>query len=135
MIEKIKNDMIQAMKDKNEVARDILRVLRGEIQRNEQSSKGKVEVSDSDIIKLIKKLIESVKETGNDNGEVAILETYLPTQLSGNEIESIVVRLITQEGFNSPKDMGKIMGYFKSNYDGIYDGKLLSDIVKVKLMS
>jgi uncharacterized protein YqeY len=43
----IKNDMVQAMKDKNEVARDILRVLRGEIQRNEQSSKGKIELTEA----------------------------------------------------------------------------------------
>lgn len=134
MNEKIKSDIIQAMRDKNEVARDILRVLRGEIQRNEQSGKGKHDLSDAEIISLIKKLIESVKESGDDKGEIAILKKYLPVQLSGNEMDYIVGGVITEFGYDSPRDMGKIMAYFKNRYDGKYDGKLLSDIVKTKLL-
>ena len=126
----IKNDMVNAMKSKNEVARDILRVLRGEIQRNEQSSKGKIDLVDADIVKIIEKLVESVKESGDDNGEIAILEGYLPEQMTKDEIEVEAAGYITINKLDSPREKGRVMGHFKQNHEGTYDGKLLSNIVK-----
>ena len=126
----IKNDMVQAMKDKNVVARDILRVLRGEIQRNEQTSKGKVDLTEAAIVKIIKKLIESIEESGEDNGEIAILEAYLPQQMTELEVSEAATAFITANELNSPREMGRVMGHFKQNHEGTYDGKLLSGIVK-----
>jgi uncharacterized protein YqeY len=130
MKNRIKTDMVNAMKAKDVVTRDILRVLKGEIERNEQSSKGKIELTDSDVVKLVKKLIESIKESGDDNGEIAILETYLPKQLDADEIKVLVSKFVTEKGLTSPKEMGVVMGYFNSTFDGTYDGKLLSTIVR-----
>lgn len=126
----IKNDMVQAMKDKNVVARDILRVLMGEIQRDENTIKGgKVEVTDEAIQKMVKKLIESVKESG-DNGEIELLEGYLPQQLTNDEIIGHARVFIVSNNLSSPKEMGRVMGYFSKTFAGTYDGKALSGIVK-----
>ena len=126
MKNRIKKDMITAMKEKDTVTRDILRVVTGEIQRNEQSSKGKVELTDTEVIKIIQKMVDTA-ETVED---AKVLEAYLPKQMSNAEICQIVVTHTAIKGYTSPKDMGKVMAYFKENYAGTYDGRALSGIVK-----
>jgi uncharacterized protein YqeY len=59
-----------------------------------------------------------------------ILEKYMPKQMSESEISTLVGSLIVTNGYNSPKDMGKIMGHFNQNYVNQYDGKVLSEVVK-----
>ena len=118
------------MKTKDATSLNVLRVLKGEIQRSEQSSNGKVEVSDADIIKLIKKSIDGINETGGDQSEIAVLEKYMPKQMTEFQIQLAVTSLILGNNYNSPKDMGKIMAYFNQNHAGQYDGKLLSEVVK-----
>jgi uncharacterized protein YqeY len=130
MKDRIKKDMVTAMKAKDVVTRDILRVLKGEIERNEQSSKGKVELTDSDVVKLVKKLIESVAESGDDNGEIAVLEVYLPKQMTESNMIIEATLFVNENGLDSPRDMGKIMSHFKQKFEGTYDGKELSRIAK-----
>ncbi len=120
---RISDDLKSAMKEKNTVKLSILRVLKGEIERNEQSTSGKIELPEGDVIKLVKKLIDSIKETTNNQIEITTLENYLPKQLTEEEIRGILSLL-------SVKDLGSVMKSFKANYDGLYDGKLLSSIVK-----
>jgi uncharacterized protein YqeY len=100
--------------------------VKGEIERNEQSASGKIELPDGDVIKLVKKLIDSIKETTNNQIEISTLENYLPKQLTEDEIRGILSLLAV-------KDLGAVMKSFKANYDGLYDGKLLSTIVKENL--
>jgi uncharacterized protein YqeY len=126
----ISADLVAAMKAKDTTTLNVLRVLKGEIQRAEQSSNGKIELSDADIVKLVKKSIDGINETGGDQTEVAVLEKYMPKQMTEIEINLVVIPLILNNNYNSPKDMGKIMGYFNQNYAGQYDGKLLSEVVK-----
>lgn len=123
----VSEDLKTAMKEKNTAKLSILRVLKSEIERNEQTSNGKIELPDGDVIKIVKKLIEGIKETTANEIEISTLENYLPKQLSETEIRSLV-------GMLSFNDMGAIMKHFKSMYDGRYDGKLLSTIVKEKLI-
>jgi uncharacterized protein YqeY len=126
----ISADLVAAMKAKDTTTLNVLRVLKGEIQRGEQSSNGKIELSDADIVKLVKKSIDGINETGGDQAEVAVLEKYMPKQMTEFEIQLSVTSLILGNNYNSPKDMGKIMGYFNQNHAGQYDGKLLSEVVK-----
>jgi uncharacterized protein YqeY len=126
---RVKKDMMTAMKEKNVVARDILRVLKGEIERNEQSKDGKVDLSDSEVIKIIKKLIEN-----STPEEAEVLETYVPKQMTTDEVSEQAASYITREGIDSPREMGKVMGYFKQNFEGLYDGRELSGIVKTLLL-
>ena len=130
---RINADLVAAMKAKDTTTLNVLRVLKGEIQRAEQSSSGKIELSDADIVKLIKKSIDGINETGGDQAEVAVLEKYMPKQMTEFEIQLAVTSLILGNNYNSPKDMGKIMAFFNQNHAGQYDGKLLSEIVKKML--
>jgi len=114
---RVSEDLKSAMKEKNATKLSVLRVLKAELQRSEQSTNGKVELQDADVIKVVKKLIEGIKETTNNQDELSALNVYLPKQLTETEIREILNSL-------SFKDMGSIMKYFKSNFDGQYDGKV-----------
>jgi uncharacterized protein YqeY len=126
---RITEDLKSAMKSKDTNKLGIIRVLKGEIERSEQTSTGKVELTDGEIVKIVKKLIEAIKETTNDKTELAVLDVYLPKQLSEDEIK-IIVATVKQSGVSQ---MGDFMKHFKTNYDGQYDGKLLSNLVKEAL--
>jgi uncharacterized protein YqeY len=124
--ERVSEDLKTAMKEKNAVKLSVLRVLKAEIQRNEQTLAGKVELTDADIIKLAKKLIEGIKETNNNQDEILVLESYMPKQLTEEYLRATVSSL-KETGLTN---MGEFMKYFKTNHDGLYDGKVLSNIVK-----
>lgn len=127
---KIKQNIKDAMISKDTVARDVLRVLIGEIERKEQSPKGKISLSDLEIVALIKKMSENIKDMDGDEYEIKILEKYLPKVLTRYEIEDIVDNYIIDFEIADMKGMGRIMGYFKSTYPNQYDGKLVSTIIK-----
>jgi uncharacterized protein len=126
LTDRVASEMIAAMKQRDIPRLSILRVVKSELQRLEQSSGGKVELTDVDVIKVVKKLIEGVKETTQNQVEINILSSYLPKQLTEEEIKNII-------GLLSVKDMGAIMKHFKNNFDGQYDGKTLSSIIKTNI--
>lgn len=126
MIEQIKKDMVKAMKEKDAVTRDILRVLTGELQRN-------FITEDADVIRIIKKMVTNLKENNGDEEEISILEDYLPKQLTEIELRHLVKKVINEEDIDSMSGMGLIMSYFKNNHAGCYDGRALSIIVKSEL--
>jgi uncharacterized protein len=134
LIEKIRKDMQDAKKNRETVNANLLSTLYAEIFTQSKSGK---EMTEEDEIKIIRKFIKNTDETlsygiSDDakqklNQEKAILESYLPQQLTKDEIEKKVSELIS-EG----KTMKDIMPYFKENYSGRYDGKTVSEIVKSK---
>ena len=129
--DKIIADMTTAMKEKNAVARDILRVIKGEIERAEQDpKKGKIILSDGDISKIIKKSIAGIKETTNDEAQINVLESYLPKQLLESEIKDIVNKIL---GDGTKPTIKDVMGVFNANYNGMADGKLLTDVIKQEI--
>jgi len=123
-------DITAAMKEKNNTKRDTLRVIKGEIERNEQTKDGKVDLADGDVVKIIKKSIEGIRETSNNQNEIAILESYLPKQLNETEMRSIVKDIIAG---GVPANMRDVMGQFNSMYNGQADGKVLSGIIKEEI--
>lgn len=127
---RVSEDLKTAMKEKNAVKLSILRVLKGEIERQEQGPNGKIELTDGVIVSIIKKTIEGIKEIDSSSKELPILENYLPKQLTETELRELVVELKT----NGAKNVGDFMKHFKSNHDGRYDGKMLSNIVKEVLV-
>ena len=121
--QQIKDDMKQAMLQKNTEVRDILRVVIGEFNRV-----GK-DVSDADATAIIKKMAQNAKDQENVDEQV-ILEGYLPTQLSEEELTDVIQDIIINEDYSTMRDMGSIMGSLKAGHAGTYDGKLASTIVK-----
>lgn len=126
MVEQIKKDMVQAMKDKDTVTRDILRVLTGELQRN-------FITEEAEVIRTIKKMVTNLKEMDGDEEEISILEDYLPKQMSESEMRHKVREIINDNEIDSMAGMGLIMSHFKNNFDGTYDGRALSTIVRNEL--
>ena len=130
--EKINKDYIEAFKAKNTVAKNLLSVIKGEIQTIEKNT-GAENLSDEDVTKILNKTVKSLKETLSSvtdsekmsivQTELGIVESYLPTQLSVEEIQSKIDALVA----SGMKNMGMIMKEFNSLP---VDKKIVSEMVK-----
>jgi uncharacterized protein YqeY len=137
--EKINADYMSAFKAKNTIAKNLLSVIKGEIQTTEKNS-GVENMSDEEVIKILKKTVKSLKETNasfpstQTAEELFIAESYLPKQMSEDEIRVAVDAIISSMRTTlTIKEMGKVMGQFNSKYAGLADGKLVSQVVKEAL--
>ena len=134
LIETIRKDMQKAKIAKETLKANLLSTLYAEIFTQSKSGK---EMTEDDEFKIIRKFIKNADDTialgvaeeavTKLNEEKKILEVYLPTQLSKEKIEEIITVLVA-EG----KTMKEIMPYFKENHNGLYDGRMVSEIVKAK---
>ena len=144
MKDELLQDLKEDMKNKDNLRKDTINMLRAAILQVEKDSQKTL--TDDEICaivaKEVKKRKESVKEY-EDAGrqdiadslkqEVEILSKYLPEQLSQEEIVKLVEDAIKESGAASPRDMGKVMSILRPKTAGKADGKLVSDIVKEKL--
>ena len=141
--QQIQEDIKAAMKAKDTVAMNATRAIKGEILLFKTAEGGSREVTDGDILKMIQKLVKQRKEAAeqyvaagrreladNELGEAAVMEKYLPKQLSEEEVKSRVKEIIDQVGATSVKDMGKVMGAANKALAGLSDGRTISGIVK-----
>jgi uncharacterized protein YqeY len=137
--EKINKDYIEAFKAKNNVKKNLLSVIKGEIQTIEKNT-GVENLSDEDVIKILNKTVKSLKETMASlidsqsvekiltvKNELVIVDSYLPKQLSIEEIQSKIDSLVA----SGLKNMGMIMKEFNSLPA---DKKLVSELVKKSLI-
>jgi uncharacterized protein YqeY len=129
LLEQIKKEIIVAMKAKDNMKRDILRLIKGEIER------GGKHATDEFILKTIKKTVEGLKETKAEGYEaqIKVLNVFLPSQLSEEEITAVINELIAEKGFSGKKDLGLVMRHFKENLGGQYDGKIVSKVAAITL--
>ena len=144
LISDIKNDLKQAMLDKNDLVRDTIRMFLSEVQRFEIDNKE--EVDDSRALQIINKMIKQrndsifqFKEGGREDladkeqKEVDILSEYKPEQLSEEEISIKVKEVLHEVDAKSMQDIGKVMGRLKSSLAGSADMGLVSKVVKDQL--
>jgi uncharacterized protein YqeY len=144
MLEKLTNDMISAMKNKDKETLSVVRMVKGAVQLEEINKKKKLE--DEDIIAIISKQIKMRKESieefkkGNRNdligqteSEIKILEKYLPAQLSDEELTKIVEEIIEKVGAKEASDMGKIMKELIPLIKGKADMGRVNLLIKEKL--
>lgn len=142
----IQKDLMSAMKNHQENTVAALRSIKTAIMETKTAANGKKDLEDSDIIKIIQKLVKQRKESmeifsqaGRDEladkeqQEMFVLMEYLPKMLSEEEVEEIVTKTIADLGASSMKDMGKVMGFINKTYSGQVDGSMVSRIVKSKL--
>ena len=141
--QQIQEDIKAAMKAKDAVALAATRAIKGEILLFKTSEGGTKDVTDGDILKMIQKLVKQRKEAAeqfvaagrqeladNELAEAAVMEKYLPKQLSEAEVEEKVKEIIAQVGASSIKDMGKVMGVANKALAGLSDGRTISTVVK-----
>jgi len=138
---KIQEDLISAMKAKEQAKMDALRMLKTSIMKFETSGEVK-EATDEEILQMVQKEIkqrqdsvEQYEKGGRpelaikEKEEITFLKTYLPPQLSEEEIKKIVEETIAETGVKSKQEMGKLMGALMPKVKGKADGKLVSQIV------
>lgn len=138
--------MKAAMKAKDTVALESLRAIKSALLLEQTSSGAGGELSEAEETKLVQKLVKQRKdsaaifqEQGREDlaepelAQAAIIEQFLPEQLTEEEIEKIVVQTIDSIGAEGMKDMGKVMGIVSKELAGQADGKTISSIVKNKL--
>ena len=144
--ENVMTELKAAMKAKDTVALEALRAIKSAILLAQTEKGGGDGLSDADEIKLVQKLVKQRKdsaaiftEQGRDDlaqpelTQVAVIEKFLPEQLTEEEIEKVVVQTIDATGASGMKDMGKVMGIVSKELAGQADGKTISTIVKAKL--
>ena len=144
---KVMEALKEAMKAKDTVALESLRAIKSAILLARTEAGASEELSEADELKLLQKLVKQRKDSAalytqqgrNDLAEpelaqMAVIEKFLPAQLSEAEVEEALKGIIAQVGATSPKDMGKVMGAATKQLAVKADGKLISDIVK-KLLS
>ena len=144
MVEKLKQDMIAAMKAKDKDRLTTIRMIKGDLDK-EHIDKNR-EINDDLLIEVVNRGIKQRKDSivefekgGRDDliqktqAELEILQSYLPAQLSEEEIVSIIdeaFQIVNPEG---PRDMGKIMKEVQPKLKGRADMKEVSEIIKAKL--
>lgn len=137
LMETLKKDQLTARKQKAAVAVNILTTLIGEaamIGKND----GNRETTDSEVIAIIKKFIKGIDESitvfdGTPTvllHEKKILSYYLPSQIEGEELKSVISGIMVELNATTMKDMGRVMGELKLKWDGQYDGKSASTYVR-----
>ena len=140
--EKIQQDIKAAMLAKDSVALASVRGIKAAILLAKTAEGGKP-VDDAEIVKIIQKLVKQRKESAeiyaqqnrpelaeNELAEAAVMEKYLPKQLSEAEVEEALKGIIAQVGATSMADMGKVMGTATKALAGQADGKLISALVR-----
>jgi uncharacterized protein YqeY len=141
---KLQDALKEAMVNKDAARRDVIRMLTSAIKQVEVDTRKTLSPEDVTAIlqKEAKKRRESIEEAEKlgrselaeqERTELAILEEFLPKQLSREEIAVIVRETIDQTGVTSAKEMGKLMGALMPKVKGLADGKLVNEVVREML--
>ena len=136
----------EAMREKNTVALESLRAIKSAILLLQTQSGAKETPDDSEITKLLQKLVKQRKESASifrqqgrddlaepEEAQIEVISQFLPEQLSVSAVEKVIDEVIATVGATTMKDMGKVMGMANKQLAGQADGKLIAEIVKKRL--
>jgi uncharacterized protein len=143
----IMDAMKTAMKEKDTVALESLRAIKSGILLAQTETGAREEISEEDEIKLLQKLVKQRKDSAAiyiqqnrqdladpELAQAAVIEKFLPAQLTEEEVEAVVRRIIAENNFSGMADMGKVMGIASKELAGTADGKTISSVVKKTLV-
>ncbi len=143
LFDTISEDIKKAMLARDRVKLDTVRGVKKEFLEAKTAKGGDGELSDDVAIKILNKMAKQRKESADiyaqqnrkdladeELAQLAVLESYLPKQLSEAEVEAELKAIIAETGVSSAKEMGKVMGVASKRLNGKADGKLISEIVK-----
>ncbi|HAS18810.1 MAG TPA: glutamyl-tRNA amidotransferase [Flavobacteriaceae bacterium] len=142
LTEEIKN----AMRSKDTLKLESLRAIKSAVLLSETASGSTGELSDEEAIKLLQRLVKQRKDSAAifreqnrpdlaepEEAQAAVIATFLPEQLSDEEVAKVIRDLISSTGAEGMKDMGKVMGMASKQLAGKADGKRIADLVKKSL--
>lgn len=137
----ITEDMKTAMRAKETARLGTIRLLLSAMKQREVDER--VELSDADIIAVIEKMLKQRRDSiaayegagrtdlaDIEKAEVAVLQTYMPKQLSDDEVKQIITQVIADSGAQGAKDMGKVIGLVKPLVAGVADMGKVSGLIK-----
>ena len=143
--EVINSDFKEAFKSGDAVAKSVIAMLKSAIKNKEIDNKG-VELSDEQVIDLLSTEIKRRKDSAkqyrdggredlavSEEGEIAVLQKYMPEQLTKEELEKLVVDAVSESGASTMQDLGKVMSLLKDKVKGKADGSEVAALVKSKL--
>lgn len=141
--DQINNDMKEAMKAKDTVRLTALRAIKAQLLLAATEAGASGETSEEAGMKMLQKQVKQRKESAElyksqgredlaepELAEAAIIEQYLPKQLTEEELKPILQGIIDQVGAAGPQDMGKVMGMATKELGGKADGKTISSVVR-----
>ena len=143
MFDRISNDIKDAMKAKDKVRLETLRNIKKVFLEAKTAPGANDTLTDDAAMKIMQKLVKQGKDSAalyNEQGrvdlaeaelaQVAVIETYLPKQMSAEELEAALKAIIAEVGAEGPKDMGKVMGTATKKLAGLAEGRAISAKVK-----
>jgi len=143
----IMDEMKNAMRAKDTIALEALRAIKSELLLAQTSSGSKEEITEADEIKILQKLVKMRKDSASiftaqnrpdlaepELAQIAIIEKFLPAQLSEAEVEAVIAKIIAETGASGIASMGKVMGLATAQLGGTAEGKTISTIVKTLLI-
>jgi uncharacterized protein YqeY len=143
LFDTVSNDIKAAMLAKDKIRLEALRGVKKEFLEAKTAKGSDGELNDETAIKILQKMVKQRKESAaiyseqnrpelaeKELAEVAVLENYLPKQISLEELEKNIREIIAQTGATSLKDMGKVMGATTKALSGKAEGRLISETVK-----
>jgi len=141
--EKVMAQMKDAMKAKDEALLRGLRAIKAEIIKAKTDPGANGQVTEDGEMKLLQKLVKSRKDSleiyqtnnradlaAKESEEIAVIEKFLPQQLSEAELKDAITKIISEVGATGPQDMGKVMGTASKQLAGKADGKAIAATVK-----
>ena len=143
MFERISNDIKEAMKAKDKVRLETLRNIKKVFLEAKTAPGANDTLTDDAALKIMQKLVKQGKDSATlyteqgradlaeaELAQVAVIETYLPKQMSAEELEVALKVIIAEVGAEGPKDMGKVMGTATKKLAGLAEGRAISAKVK-----
>lgn len=143
LFDTVSEDIKKAMLAQDKVRLEALRGIKKEFLESKTAKGAGGELSDDAAIKILVKMVKQRKESANiysennrqeladkELAEAAVIEEYLPKQLSVEELENEIKGIIAEVGAEGPKDMGKVMGVATKKLAGKAEGKAISAMVK-----
>jgi uncharacterized protein YqeY len=141
---RITDDMKAAMRAGDKERLGVIRMITAAIKQREVDER--ITLDDAEVVRVLEKMVKQRKESvvqfqaGNradlvdkENAEIALLQTYLPTQLSDADLDALIAETIAATGASSIKDMGKVMGIIKGRAQGQADMAVVGAKIKAKL--
>lgn len=146
IFEQINADIKTAMLAREKVALEALRGIKKEFLEAKTAKGGDGFLHDEQAVKIMQKMVKQRRETAEiytresrpelaekELAEAAVIEKYLPPQMSDAELEKVIADIIAQVGASGPQDMGKVMGATTKQLAGKADGRVISEKVKALL--
>jgi len=146
IFEQVSGDIKTAMLARDKVALEAIRGIKKEFLEAKTAKGGDGTLPDDQAVKIMQKMVKQRKESAqiyvdqnrpelaeNELAEAAVIERYLPQQMSDSELETAVAAIIAQLGASGPQNLGKVMGVATKQLAGKTEGRLISEKVKALL--